>query len=155
MAPKPLRIELLGGFRVRVGDDLLPAEAWRRRKVRRLVELLALAHGHRLHREQLMDRLWPDADPHSALNNLHQTLYLARRTLEPGDAPAAGYLLLQDELVALGPAELVSVDVASFEQAAARARQSRDPAAYRAALALYAGELLPESRYDDWVSARR
>src|SRR6202035_1891551 len=31
----------------------------------------------------------------------------------------------------------------------------RTPAAYRAALSLYGGELLPENRYDDWAEARR
>jgi DNA-binding SARP family transcriptional activator len=89
--------------------------------VRRLVELVALSHGQRLHREQLMDLLWPDADPQSALNSLHQTLYLARRILERGSARGGGYLLLQDEIVTLASAELVSVDVAAFEQAAASA----------------------------------
>ena len=32
---------------------------------------------------------------------------------------------------------------------------SRQPAAYRAAIALYTGELLPENRYDDWAETRR
>ncbi|NTU79505.1 MAG: tetratricopeptide repeat protein [Chloroflexales bacterium] len=138
-----------------IGDDVIPAEAWRRRKVRRLIELVALSHGHRLHREQLMDRLWPDADPQSVLNNLHQTLYLARRLLDLGSEPGPGHLLLQDEVVTLAPAELVWVDVTAFEQAAALAHRRQDPEAYRAALDLYAGELLPESRYDEWVNARR
>ncbi len=40
------------------------------------------------------------------------------------------------------------MDVGSFEKAAAKARRLRDPAAYRAAVDLYAGELLPEDRYE-------
>ena len=155
MDPKLLRIELLNGFRVRVGDEVIPAEVWRRRKVRSLVKLLALTHGYRLHREQVMELLWPDADPQAALNSLHQTLYLARRILEPGSSALARHLLLQDEIVTLGPPELVWVDVAAFEAAAAQARQRGDPAVYRAALALYTGELLPEDRYEEWASARR
>jgi hypothetical protein len=39
------------------------------------------------------------------------------------------------------------VDVDAFEEAAATARRARDPAAYRAAVELYAGELLPGDRY--------
>jgi hypothetical protein len=54
-----LRIELLGGFRVTAGGRVLPESAWRRRKPAALVKLLALAPGHRLHREQAMDLLWP------------------------------------------------------------------------------------------------
>jgi predicted ATPase/DNA-binding SARP family transcriptional activator len=155
MESKSLWIELLGTFRVRVGDEVIPAEVWRRRKVRSLVKLLALAHEYRLHREQLMELLWPDADPQAAQNSLHQTLYLARRILEPGSSARARYLLLQDEIVTLGPPELVWVDVAAFEAAAAQARQRQDLAAYRAALDLYAGELLPEDRYEEWAGARR
>jgi DNA-binding SARP family transcriptional activator len=152
---QPLRIALLGGFHVQIGEKSIPAEAWRRRKVRDLIKLLALARGYSLHREQVMDLLWPDADPQAALNSLHQTLYLARRVLEPGGPSPASYLLLQDEIVTLGPPERVWVDVAAFEAAAAHARQRQDPAAYHAALELYTGELLPEDRYEEWASARR
>jgi predicted ATPase/DNA-binding SARP family transcriptional activator len=155
MDPKPLWIELLGAFRVRVGDQVIAAEVWRRRKARSLVKLLALAPHYRLHREQVMELLWPDADPQAALNSLHQTLYLARRILELGSLAPACYLLLQDEIVTLGPPELVWVDVVAFERAAGQARQRHDPTLYRAALDLYAGELLPEDRYEEWASARR
>ncbi len=42
-----------------------------------------------------------------------------------------------------------------FERSAAEAHRKATPATYRAALALYRGELLPENRYDDWVEDRR
>ena len=47
------------------------------------------------------------------------------------------------------------VDVDAFEQAADTARRSEDPAAYRAAIELYSGELLPEDRYEEWAESRR
>jgi len=34
-----------------------------------LIKLLALARGHRLHREQAMEYLWPGLDPEAAANN--------------------------------------------------------------------------------------
>ena len=43
----------------------------------------------------------------------------------------------------------------AFEEAAATARHSRDPAAYRAAIELYAGDLLPEDRYEEWADNGR
>src|SRR5215212_7805843 len=155
MDPKPLRIELLGGFRVVVGDEIIPADAWRRRKVRNLLKLLALAHGHRLHREQVTDLLWPDLPPAAAANNFYQALHLARRTLDPTGAAGARYLQLQDEVLHLCPAEPLWIDVEAFESATKRARHSQDLAAYRAALDLYAGDLLPEDRYEEWVRVRR
>src|SRR5690242_13446965 len=74
-------VMLLGGFAVAVGGEPLTAVRWRLRKARDLVKMLALAPGHRLHREQLMDALWPDRDPTAAANNLNQVVHAARRVL--------------------------------------------------------------------------
>jgi len=42
----------LAGFAALVDDELVPERAWRLKKTRELVKLLALAPEHRLHREQ-------------------------------------------------------------------------------------------------------
>ena len=55
----------------------------------------------------------------------------------------------------LCPGGEVWVDAQAFEMAAATARRARDPAAYRAALDLYAGDVLPEDRYEEWAEPRR
>jgi len=47
------------------------------------------------------------------------------------------------------------VDTRVFEEAARNARSSGEPAAYEAALALYAGELLPGDRYEEWAEEHR
>ena len=147
--PPALRVRLLGGFAVQVGPRPVPPGGWRLRKARDLVKLLALAPEHRLHREQVMELLWPERDAAAAANNLHQVLYVARRALGPGCAA------LRDDLVALAPAGRLWVDVDAFEAAAERARATRDPGAYQEALGLYAGELLPEDRYEEWAATRR
>jgi DNA-binding SARP family transcriptional activator len=57
---EPVRIWLLGGFRVSVGSRTVEEGVWRLRKAAAaLVKLLALAPGHRLHRELAMDLLCP------------------------------------------------------------------------------------------------
>jgi hypothetical protein len=58
--PETLYIWLLGGFRVRVGSRVIEEDGWPLRKAAGLIKLLALAPGHRLHRERIMDLLWPD-----------------------------------------------------------------------------------------------
>ena len=55
----------------------------------------------------------------------------------------------------LCPEGTLWVDVEAFEEAAATARRSGEPAAFRAAIDLYAGELLPEDRYEGWAEERR
>ena len=138
-------VSLLGGFGAAVDGVSVPEMAWRLKKARELVKLLALAPGHRLHREQVMDVLWRDRAPAAAANNLHQAVYVARRAL--GESA----IVVREESLHLA----ADVDVDQFERAAAEARHTGTPAAYRAALALYRGELLPENRYDDWAEERR
>jgi predicted ATPase len=139
------QVTLLGGFAAEAGGSSVPDSAWRLRKARELVKLLALADAHRLHREQAMDALWPDRGPESAANNLNQAVHAARRAL------GADAITLVDGLLRLE----ADVDVEAFEDAAGDARRQGTGQAYRRALALYGGELLPENRYDDWASLER
>jgi DNA-binding SARP family transcriptional activator len=150
-----LRVRLLGGFSVAVGTRTIKDNAWRLRKAAALVKLLALAPSHRLHREQMMDLLWPDLGAEAAANNLRYALHQARRTLEPDTGSPESYLSFEGEQLALCPDGRLWVDVDAFEEAAEEARRVRDPAAHRAAIELYAGDLLPEDRYEDWAEERR
>ena len=140
-----ITVNLLGGFAAAVDGEPVPATAWRLRKARELVKLLALAPGHRLHREQVMDVLWRDRELAAAANNLHQAVYVARRALDPGA------IEVLDEMLQL----TADVDVDRLALAAVDARRIGTPTAYRAALSIYCGELLPENRYDDWAAGRR
>ena len=58
-----LHIQLLGGFAVSVGGTAIPEAQWKSRRARSLVKLLALAPAHRLHRDQVIDSLWPEFGP--------------------------------------------------------------------------------------------
>ncbi|HEV2582397.1 MAG TPA: tetratricopeptide repeat protein [Ktedonobacteraceae bacterium] len=150
-----LRIYLLGGFRVMVGERAITE--WRLRKAKSLVKMLALAPDHRYHREQLLDQLWPDLEPEAALNNLHRVVHTARSILEPQLASLrnSAYLHAQDDVLSLSPSLPVWIDVEQFELARSAIREAQEPALYQSALALYSGDLLPEDRYEDWTIRRR
>ena len=148
-------IQLLGSFRVDVGAITVPAGEWRLRKARSLVAMLALAPGQRRHREQVLDRLWPDLEPPAAAKNLHQTLYVARRAIGRALAPRAGLLSIRDDHVVLDEAGRVDVDVLLFEQSAREALRTGDESMLRAAADLYAGDLLPDLPDADWLTGRR
>ena len=96
-----VRISLLGGFAVQVDGTDIPEDAWRLRKARSLVKLLALAPSHVLHRERACELLWPDRDAQASSNNLHQVLYAARRALEAGGADGAAVIALRDDVLSL------------------------------------------------------
>jgi predicted ATPase/DNA-binding SARP family transcriptional activator/DNA-binding CsgD family transcriptional regulator len=152
--PFPVRLRLLGGFSVWVGSRAVSEGAWQLKKAKSLLKLLALAPGHRLHREQMMDLLWQDSGREAAANNLRQALHVARRALET-DPSAPRYLISHGDQLVLCPDGPIWVDVEAFEKAANTARRSKDPPAYQAAIDLYSGELLPEDRYEKWAEGRR
>nr|MBA3824311.1 AAA family ATPase [Ktedonobacterales bacterium] len=145
-----LTIQLLGGFSVRVGEHVVPSTAWRLRKAAHLVKLLALATGHRLHRDQLCDLLWPEIEPAAAYNNLRYALHVARQALA-----SAGMMVLpmQQGIVLLAPDAPVVIDVEVFIAAAVHCTD--DLAQYHASIALYTGDLLPDDRYEEWTTAHR
>ncbi len=144
-----LRAWLLGHFRLAVGSRFVGEAEWRLRKAKSLLKLLALTPGHRLHREQAIDLLWPQLDPETAGHNLHQTIYIARRLLDPAGSRGTSYLHLRGEILTLSPDEPPWIDVEAFETAVAQARASQDPAAYQAALE--AGQFATERGI--WLSA--
>ena len=155
LSSHPLDVHLLGGFRVVAGGRGVPDSAWRLRKGRHVIQLLALAPHLRLHREQIVDQLWPDADPLAAANSLHQVLHTARRALEPDlprDRPSA-YLRLHNDVLSLPPN--TQIDVTRFEEAAARARAGGDEALCEGAIDLYDGDLLADDPYAEWAASRR
>jgi DNA-binding SARP family transcriptional activator len=151
----PVRLRLLGGFSVWVGSGAVSEGAWHLRKARSLVKLLALAPGHALHREQLTELLWPELGNSAATNNLRGSLHAARKVLASDPVVAPCYLASKEERIALCPEVELWVDVEAFDEAASAALRSREPAAYRAAIELYAGDLLPEDRYEEWAESRR
>jgi predicted ATPase/DNA-binding SARP family transcriptional activator len=155
MGDEVLCVNLLGAFSITRGADVVPDDAWRLRKAKTLIKLLALAPEQRLHADQAAELLWPDRDQASARNNLHQAIFAARRALDSIGVEGRRFLELNEDVIALGPRDLVRVDVVAFEKTAASAREQRDAAGHRAALDAYDGELLPEDRYEEWTTARR
>jgi DNA-binding SARP family transcriptional activator len=152
-----LYVRLLGGFRVeRAADARQTVSDWPRRSAKTLTKLLAANPGHAMHREQIINILWPDVDADSALNSLGKALHAARRVLEP-DLPRrqdSAYLRTADCMLVLST-EHVVVDADMFERLAADAVRTGQAETYRDALRAYEGELLPEDRYESWCAERR
>jgi DNA-binding SARP family transcriptional activator len=149
-APDAVEIDLLGGFRVRVdGVDIGP-EGWPSRRSAQLVQLLALADGHRLHREQVIEALWPQLDPDAGGANLRKAAHHARQALLCPDA-----IVLRRDQVVLFPARGVYTDVDRFERLAETALSSRETQACAAAAGAYGGELLPGAPYEEWIETAR
>lgn len=149
---RTIDIELLGRFRIDLGDGRTVDEAaWGRSRPLQLVQLLALAPGHRLVRDQVVDALWPELDPDAGAANLRKAAHHARNVL--GDADA---VVLRTGQVALFPDAEVRTDLEVFHRAAQDALAGGDADRCAAVADSVSGELLPGSLYDEWtVEPRR
>ncbi|HEY4279047.1 MAG TPA: BTAD domain-containing putative transcriptional regulator [Conexibacter sp.] len=150
-----LSIDLFGEFRVSSGERTVGEGTWRLRKARSLIKLLALDRGHALHRDQVLELLWPDLARASAGNNVRQALHVARRALDTLGIDGGAALANDGERVMLDPPGGLRIDVEAFERAAEDALATPTTAALQHAASLYRGELLPEDRYEPWATARR
>lgn len=141
-----VRVRVLGGFAVERGAaevELPPG------RPARLVALLA-AHDGRLPTDRVIEALWPEVEPESGRKRLRNVLNRLRET--------AGELVVRaDSTLALAPG--VEVDAARFRREAERALAVEDAVEAEGpvliALAAYAGDLLPDHRYEDWAAGPR
>ena len=111
-------------------------------RVQRLVGLLAV-RAEPQNRARLAYELWPESTDTQARTNLRKLLHDLRRALPDVEE----FIQTGDETVALGPREVVDVDLWRFRDAVAVG--DLDLAAR-----LYRGDLLPAC-YDDWVLDER
>ena len=140
-----MTIQLLGDFSVAVDGVPVSGDAWRSRRAADVVKLLALAPAHRLHRNEVMEALWPESDPEASGTNLRKALHFAR--LATGDERS---VVNERGVLVLWPDAQVETDVERFEASAKRPLDGGDVAASAAAADLYGADLLPDDRYESW-----
>jgi DNA-binding SARP family transcriptional activator len=139
--PDLLRLYLLGGTRA-VWQGAGTSQVVRvQPRPLHLLAYLALNWRRPCRREELQALFWPDRAPEQAANSLRQALWQLRHAL-PSDC-----LLLQADTVQWNPTTPPWTDTLAFEAAL-------DADDLDAALALYAGPLLPDN-YDEWAELER
>ncbi|WP_217595085.1 response regulator [Cohnella sp. GbtcB17] len=117
--PPELQVQLLGEIQVSVeGKGRLK---WRTSKEKELFAYLAVHYGNRIHRDVLLDELWPDEHYQKAKVYLHTCVsYLRRDFRQLGMEDAVIY---EDEKYSLAP-QLERSDYRKFVDAAAGLLQS-------------------------------
>jgi DNA-binding SARP family transcriptional activator/tetratricopeptide (TPR) repeat protein len=150
MTEDEVRIEMLGGFRVRIGERVVAETDWPARRAQELVALLALADGRRLVRDEVLEHLWPHLAPERGAANLRKAAHHARRALGAADA-----VVLRGGGVELLPGRTVVCDVERFVEESELALRGTDDAACARVAASYAGNVLPASPYESWTQEPR
>jgi len=160
-APRAV-LRCLGRFRLELDGreiDLTRAKP----RVRQALRLLASRAGDPVHRESIVEALWPDAELKAGMHNLQVTISSLRRLLEPKASRGESSLVVrQGDAYRLALPEPADIDLVSFEDAVAESRSALKSGAAEAAvaaldraLAAYGGDLLPEDGPAEWVVGRR
>jgi predicted ATPase/DNA-binding SARP family transcriptional activator len=152
-----LFIYLLGDFSVWLGTKQITEEAFERRKPRQLLKLLALQNDFRLHRDQVLEILWPELPLESATSQLHKAVHQIRRALASANPTVSPEKLLEvkdSELRLYAPGG-VTTDVHLFTSLSKQALTTQKLPELERAAAEYRGDLLPSDLYEEWTIESR
>jgi DNA-binding SARP family transcriptional activator len=157
-----LRVYTLGGFGVWRAGEAIERSAWGREKAVHLFQFFVTNRDRLLHKEQIIDNLWPETSLDAGNRDFKVALNAVNRAIEPERAPRARPRFIERLGSTYGlNSSQTWVDADAFESHLVhghRLLQEDAQAAiahHQAAIALYQGEYLPERRYEDWTSAER
>jgi len=69
-------VRLMGAFSVEVDGRIVDQGDFQHRSAAAVVKILALTPHRRMHREQVMDHLWPHLSLHNAANQLYKAAHM-------------------------------------------------------------------------------
>jgi DNA-binding SARP family transcriptional activator len=157
-APCVVELRCFGSFALLVSG--MPVDLGTvRPRARSALRLLALHGGRPVHKEVLLEGLWPGTDPDSGLRNLQVAVSSLRQVL-PSDL---GLGVVRDaDSYRLALPDGTRSDLTRFDDAVTRARQAAAARHHKAALASAAealeahdGELLADEGPAEWLVAAR
>ena len=154
-SPPSVHLTCLGGFSLSVDGREVD---WRslRPRARSLLMVLALRHGQPVHREELVDSLWPDLSLASGIRSLQVAVSSIRHCLWSTGLSKETLRREGDAYVLALPGAMDQLR--SFERLVGEAAHHAGEEALKLrtdALELYAGHLLPEAGPAEWVVAAR
>jgi DNA-binding SARP family transcriptional activator len=156
-----VRLRCLGGFSLVVRGRTVD-ESSAKPMERALLHLLSMRAGEQVHREALIEALWPDAEPDAGLHRLQVAISSLRRLIATDDADQPLLLNREGESYRLVMPQDADVDVWQVDAYLRRAALARhagqsgpEEESLAAALSAYGGPLLPGDGPADWVVGRR
>lgn len=159
----PLEIRCFGSFEILLRGRRLSPASFARRKALELLKILVLQSGTPIHRDQLVELLWPGVAHRRGANRLHGVVSALRSALESRrHKRASEYILCRDDHYLLNTGAPQSIDLHRFLELIATARnaqrQRAEPAALQAfeqAIELYRGELYADDGSNEYFEPHR
>lgn len=158
-----IQVQTLGSFQLWRTSTPVNTKEWGRDVSVQLFQFFVTnRHWHGLHKEQIIDRIWPDLDGKAGQQNFKVALHGLSKVLEPDrkSRTESKYIIRQGPTYHLDFAD-IWLDVESLDQLVALGNQTLTDQphlakrAYREAIELYKGSFLPSRLYDDWSSEER
>lgn len=139
-----MKISVLGPFVARIEDG--PRIKWRTAKEKELLAYLAVHGDSRMHRDMIIEELWPDEAYPKAKVYLHTCISLVRKAFK--QLGFDGILKYENERYFLD-SDRVDIDVQLFKSKLNKLKQSggASPDEIEKALALYQGHMLKDEDY--------
>ncbi len=146
-------VHSLGIFEVWRGDNRIQSNEWQRDKARKLFQLLLIHKNDWLHRDQIIDRLWPELPPESATRDFKVALNALNKALEPNRPKGVNpfFIVRNENIYHINPQAKIWWDVDLFELLA----EKSDLSSLEEAYSMYTGEFLADNLYDDWLHYKR
>ncbi len=155
-----LRVYTLGCFCLAVANRGIPVVRWARKQALLLLKYLITQRGRAVHRERLIECVWPGVSERQGRESLKVAIYFLRKKLRESGVESQ-LIETAGEAYRLRP-EAFWLDAHVFEERvrqgeALEARGNPEEALrhYQDAEALYQGDYLEEERYSDWCAEER
>lgn len=157
---KKYRVQMLGGFSIACGEDMLSDTAGRMQQVWNLIEYLIVYRHKGVPQSRLIDMLWPDESSDNPSNALKNLAYRARTLLcksLPNEKEP--FILFRRNSYAWNESLPCEVDIEILESAWRAANASLSELdkldGYLAAVDIYQGDFLPKSLMEEWTISLR
>jgi LuxR family transcriptional regulator, maltose regulon positive regulatory protein len=158
-----LRLQTLGGFCLWRGEEEVEEKEWEGQQPKLLLKALLARGATQVHRDLLIEDLWPETSPDAGKQKFKVNLHRLRKTLEPSPDKTFGssYLHLHRNLLSLD-LELCEIDMlgflSSYQEGVSQEKQGRlreAMSSYSEAMTRYTGEFLAHEPYAPWAANSR
>jgi DNA-binding SARP family transcriptional activator len=158
VSPPVVSVHAFGGLCLHYEGSPITV-CWESQKARLLFCYLLVSYDQWIHRDKLIEALWPGCDPDAGSQNFKTTLSRLRKSFAGPCALVP--VVSQGEAYRLNVRE-IGLDASTFKHAAlsgiklhARGEGAAAKKFLETAQDLYVGEFLPEEPFNDFISAER
>ena len=159
-----LDLRCFGKLTIFRNGQQISAPQFKRRRAVKLLKILLTNYGKPVHREMLIEMLWPSNQPRAASKQLKVIVHDLRHVLQPqlSRNDRCNFITWSNDGYAFdvtSPHRLDSQEFLSLAKWGKRLDDANDKksalVAFQSASALFTGDFLEDERYSDWCSPER